>query len=196
MTTTCHVIVISQPYEDPETEAAAWSSDMVGPCYVPWGTMKDGRWSLCPGCTQHFSFLHFSLLSKFWDTSTLWFTQDFDLEIDFITHLFKFLHTKPRTCHSLFFFSHLLPFILSTDPKMNVWSPELLTSSLILPHVPGMKCLILIFSVHICIQITRLLFVFHIFVPWVLKSSECPAISEFRVWAAGLQSLLGFWRPK
>lgn len=94
----------------------------------------------------------------------------FDLKIYFThelscTYFLEILHMKPFpiTVHCLFSFA---AFLLLIDPKRDMWSPELTLqiSSLILPHVPGMKSLIFICFVHICIQMTSLIcFCFHMF---------------------------------
>lgn len=82
----------------------------------------------------------------------------------FYTHfhvllLFKFC-TQNHSLLQYIVFSHLLPFLLLIDPKRDMWSPELtmLTSGLILPHVPGMKRLIFICIVHI--RMNSLIFCF------------------------------------
>lgn len=113
-----------------------------------------------------FSFLFLHFFEILWHFSILYFTQDFDLEIYFTqelscTYFVSILHMKPfpLTVHCLFSFA---AFLLLNDPKTDMWNPEvtLLTSSLILPYVPGMRCLIFICFGHMCIQMTSLIFVF------------------------------------
>lgn len=108
-------------------------------------------------------------------------SQDFDLEIYFThefscTYFLSVLHMKPFpvTVHCLLLF---VAFLLLVDPKRDMWTPEstLLTSGLILPHVPGMKHLIFICFVHICIQISSLSCIFffpflHVLVRKILKN--------------------------
>lgn len=106
---------------------------------------------------------HFCTFLCFQDFGTIFDrSQDFDLEIYFTherscTYFLSVLHMKPFpvTVHCLLSF---VAFLLLVDPKRDMWTPEstLLTFGLILPHVPGMKHLIFICFVHICIQISSL----------------------------------------
>lgn len=156
---------------------------------APWRTVTEASARVA---FQHFSFLHFSLSSKFWDTSTLRFTQDFDLEIHFIMHLFKFLHTKPRPVTlCLFSFAAFYTVDWPKDGCVKSWVANIQFDSTTCAWGE-------MFDSHfLCTRTsTNHSFAFCLSHVRVLKSSECPEISAFRVWAAGLQSLLGFWRLK
>lgn len=72
----------------------------------------------------------------------------------------------PVTEHCLFSFA---AFMLSIDPKWDECIPELLTSSLILPYVPAMNCLIFFCFV---LYVYKSNFCFHMFPPGLQKDSN------------------------
>lgn len=110
--------------------------------------MKEGTFDFC-------TFYFFDVVSL--RISHLSYFTQHELSIYFVL----LLHMKPLhlPTHCLFSFA---TFLLLIDPKRNMCSPELTspTSSLILPHVPGMEPIFLFALVHLSMEVTSLIFVF------------------------------------